>query len=254
MSLKIESPGAAAPPEATFAERAFHLLHADILSAKLRPGQKMKVETLREMYGLGATPLREALSKLSSLDLVTAEGQRGFRVAPVSIENLLDLTKTRAWIESVALRAAIAAGDRGWEAEILAAAHRLKGCRKTKGEGLSEEWYRENRTFHDALVGACGSPQMMAFRVQLYDLSDRYRRLSVQNGLAGRDLDAEHQSIMDAALARDADAALAHTVDHFVRTTRIILSGELKNEREADRLIVALRAEINSGAGQPRRK
>ena len=229
-------------------------LLGDILSAKLRPGQKMKVETLREMYGLGATPLREALSKLSSLDLVTAEGQRGFRVAPVSIENLLDVTKTRAWIESVALRAAIAAGDRGWEAEILAAAHRLKGCRKTKGEGLSEEWYRENRTFHDTLVAACGSPQMMAFRVQLYDLSDRYRRLSVQNGLAGRDLDAEHQSIMDAALARDADAAVAHTVDHFVRTTRIILSGELKNEREADRLIAALRAEINSGACQPRRK
>ena len=126
MSLKIGSPGAAASAGATFAERAFHLLHADILSAKLRPGQKMKVETLREMYGLGATPLREALSKLSSLDLVTAEGQRGFRVAPVSIENLLDVTQTRAWIESVALRAAIAAGDRGWEAEILAAAHRLK--------------------------------------------------------------------------------------------------------------------------------
>jgi DNA-binding GntR family transcriptional regulator len=95
---------------------------------------------------------------------------------------------------------------------------------------------------------------MMAFRVQLYDLSDRYRRLSVQNGLAGRDLDAEHQSIMEAALARDADAAVTHTVDHFVRTTRIILSGELKNEREADRRIAALRAEINSGACQPRRK
>src|SRR5262245_52337755 len=254
MQLKIEITRDAGVAAATFAEQAFHRLQADILSAKLRPGQKMKIEELRALYGVGATPLREALSKLSSLDLVTAEGQRGFRVAPVSIENLLDITKTRAWIESVALRAAIAAGDRGWEAEILAAAHRLKGCRKTKGEGLSEEWYRENRTFHDALVAACGSPQMMAFRVQLYDLSDRYRRLSVQNGLAGRDLDAEHQSIMDAALARDADAAVAHTVDHFVRTTRIILAGELKSEREGDRLVAGLRAEINAGACPPRRK
>jgi GntR family transcriptional regulator, carbon starvation induced regulator len=238
----------------TIAERAFQLLQADILSAKLRPGQKMKVEALREMYGLGATPLREALSKLTSLDLVRAEGQRGFRVAPVSIENLLDLTKTRAWIESIALQAAVAAGDRSWEAEILAAAHRLKGCRTSKGEGLSEEWYRENRAFHDALVTACNSPQMMAFRGQLYDLSERYRRLSVGNGLAGRDLDAEHQVIMDAVLARDADAAVAHTVDHFVNTTRFILSGEFESERETERLIAALRVEINSGTSPTRRK
>jgi GntR family transcriptional regulator, carbon starvation induced regulator len=253
MQLKLEA-ARNASAAATFAEQAFHRLHADILSAKLLPGQKMKVEELRAIYGVGATPLREALSKLSSLDLVTAEGQRGFRVAPVSIENLLDITKTRAWIESAALRVAVASGDRSWEAEILAAAHRLRGCHKSKAEGLSDEWYRENRMFHDALV-ACRSPQMMAFRVQLYDLSDRYRRLSVQNGLAGRDLDAEHQLIMDAVLARDADAAVAHTIDHFVKTTRIILLGELKNEADADRLIAGLRAEIKSGACQaPRRR
>jgi DNA-binding GntR family transcriptional regulator len=238
-----------APAPATFAERAFALLHADIISAKLRPGEKMHVEKLRETYGLGATPLREALSKLSSLDLVTAEGQRGFRVAPVSIENLLDITKTRSWIESIALRAAIAAGDRRWEAEILAAAHRLKGCRKSDGESLSDEWYRENRAFHDALVAACNSPQMMAFRAQLYDLSDRYRRLSVQDGLAGRDFDAEHQSIMDAVLARDADTAVAHTVEHFIETTRVILSGQLNSPQEVDQVVEALRADIRSGTG-----
>src|SRR6201986_3175770 len=185
------------PRPATFAEHAFNLLPADIVRARLRPGEKMYVERLRETYGVGATPLREALSKLSSLDLVVAEGQRGFRVAPVSIENLLDITKTRAWIEGAALRAAIAVGDRYWEAQIVAAAHRLKTCPKSDGAKLSDAWYRENREFHDALVGACHSRQTMAFRAQLYDLSDRYRRLSVRSGLSGRDFDAEHQRIMD---------------------------------------------------------
>ncbi len=235
---------------ATFAEQAFNLLHADILKAKLRPGEKMHVERLRETYGVGATPLREALSKLSSLDLVTAEGQRGFRVAPVSMANLLDITKTRAWIEGIALRAAIAAGDRSWEAEILAAAHRLKGCPKSDGASLSDDWYRENRAFHDALVAACRSSQIMAFRSQLYDLSDRYRRLSVQKGLAGRDFDAEHQAIMVAVLARDADAAVARTEDHFIETTRVILSGELKDDQEVDRVVAALRKEIRSGTAR----
>jgi GntR family transcriptional regulator, carbon starvation induced regulator len=234
---------------ATFAEHAFNLLHADIVGAKLRPGEKMHVERLRKAYGVGATPLREALSKLSSLDLVTAEGQRGFRVAPVSVANLLDITKTRAWIESLALRAAIASGDRRWEANILAAAHRLRGCPKSDGESLSDDWYRENRAFHDVLVSACSSPQIMTFRAQLYDLSDRYRRLSVRNGLAGRDFDVEHQLIMDAVLARDADAAVAHTVNHFIETTRAILIGELKSKHEVQRIVAALRDEIRSGMG-----
>ncbi len=241
-------------PATTLAEEAFNRLHADIVDAKLRPGEKMHVERLREAYGLGATPLREALSKLSSLELVTAEGQRGFRVAPVSTENLLDITKTRAWIEGVALRASIAVADRHWEAQVLAAAHRLKGCPKSDGDRLSDAWYRENREFHDALVAGCRSRQIMLFRAQLYDLSDRYRRLSVQNGLAGRDFDAEHQLIMDAALARDADAAIAFTIDHVVRTSSIILLGELNDRAEVDRIIGALRREIHAGAGIAERR
>jgi len=236
-------------PSATLAEKAFNLLRADILAAKFRPGDKMHVERLREIYGLGATPLREALSKLTSLDLVTAVGQRGFCVAPVSTENLLDITKTRAWIEGIALRASIATGDRHWEAEVLAAAHRLKRCPKSAGNGLSDEWYRENREFHDALVGRCGSPQIMAFRAQLYDLSDRYRRMSVQHGLAGRDFDAEHQRIVDAALVRDADAAIAHTVDHFVETTRVILSSDPLTRPDAESIVATLRRDIAVGAG-----
>jgi DNA-binding GntR family transcriptional regulator len=233
----------------TLAVQAFDRLRADIISAKLKPGEKMLVEHLRETYGVGATPLREALSKLTSLELVTAEGQRGFRVAPVSIENLLDITKTRAWVEGAALRSAIARGDRAWEAEIIAAAHRLRGCPKQEGEKLSDEWYRGNREFHDALVGACQSRQTMVFRAQLYDLSDRYRRLSVQHGLGGRDFDAEHQRITDAALARDADAAITFTAEHFVETTRVILAGEGRGKDFVDRTITALQRDIRSGLG-----
>ena len=234
---------------ATLAEKAFDLLHADILSARLRPGDKMHIERLRETYGVGATPLREALSKLSSLELVTIEGQRGFRVAPVSTENLLDITKSRAWIESLALRASIAAGDRHWESQVLAAAHLLKGCAENDGDSLSDDWYRQNREFHDALVARCNSPQIMVFRTQLYDLSDRYRRLSVQNGLAGRNFDSEHQLIVDAALSRNAEAAVAHTVDHFVETTRVILADDPQTSKDADRIIAVLRRDIQAASG-----
>jgi DNA-binding GntR family transcriptional regulator len=135
------------------------------------------------------------------------------------------------------------------EADILAAAHRLRGCPEGDGDSLSDDWYRENRAFHDTLVSACNSPLIMTFRAQLYDLSDRYRRVSVRNGLAGRDFDAEHQLITDAVLARDVDAAVAHTVNHFVETTHAILIGELKSRHEVQRIIAAMCDEIRSGMG-----
>jgi DNA-binding GntR family transcriptional regulator len=231
----------------TFAEDVFLRIRADILSAKLLPDEKMQLEKLKGSYHVGATPLREALSKLTSLNLVVAEGQRGFRVAPVSIADLLDITKTRAWVESVALRAAIAAGDRNWEAEILAAIHRLEGCSPKSGESLGDDWFRENRFFHDALTSACNSTHIMAYRAHLYDLSDRYRRLSAQVETSDRDLDAEHRKIMDAVLAKDADTAIACIEDHFVETVQAILNNELSSAADVELTIARLRKDIRSG-------
>jgi DNA-binding GntR family transcriptional regulator len=234
----------------TFAEEVFLRIRADILSAKLLPDEKMQLEKLKGSYGVGATPLREALSKLTSLNLVVAEGQRGFRVAPVSIADLLDITKTRAWVESVTLRAAIAAGDRRWEAEILAAIHRLEGCSPQAGESLGDDWFRENRFFHDALTSACNSTHIMAYRASLYDLSDRYRRLSAQVQTSDRNLDAEHRQIMDAILAKDADAAIACIEDHFVETVQAILKNELSSEADVERTIASLRKDIRNGCAR----
>jgi DNA-binding GntR family transcriptional regulator len=238
------APSSRAP---TFAEEVFLRIRADILSAKLLPDEKMQLEKLKGTYGVGATPLREALSKLTSLNLVVAEGQRGFRVAPVSIADLLDITKTRAWVESVALRAAIVAGDRNWEAEILAAIHRLEGYSPKAGESPGDDWFRENRFFHDALTSACNSAHIMAYRAHLYDLSDRYRRLSAQVETSERDLDAEHRQIMDAVLARDADAAIAHIEDHFVETVQSILKNELSSTADVEQTIGRLRKDIKAG-------
>jgi hypothetical protein len=158
--------------------------------------------------------------------------------------------RTRAWVESVALRAAIAAGDRRWEAEILAAIHRLEGCSPQAGESLGDDWFRENRFFHDALTSACNSAHIMAYRASLYDLSDRYRRLSAQVQTSDRNLDAEHRQIMDAVLAKDADAAIACIEDHFVETVQAILNNELSSAADVERTIANLRKDIRNGCAR----
>lgn len=233
----------------TLAEAAWRKLRAGILQGVLKPGEKLHIERLSAAYGVGPTPLREALSRLSSMGLVTAEGQRGFRVAPVSLENLLDVSRNRVWVEALALRAAMAKGDRSWEADIVAAAHRLRGLASHTAKGVTVDWDRENRLFHEALVAACGSPQLLVFREHLYDMSDRYRRLAVLGGLAGRDLDDEHDAIMAAVLARKAKRAIELVAEHFLATTRAVLETYVPAEADARRVMKELWRDIDMGLG-----
>jgi DNA-binding GntR family transcriptional regulator len=237
------------PAPATHAEAAFSRLHADILSGALRPGDRMHIGRLQKVYHVGATPLREALSKLTSLDLVTAQGQRGFRVAPVSVENLIDVTRMRATLEVAALRLALATGDSDWEAAIVAAEHKLRGCPKLEGKRIAEQWYICNRAFHDALVASAKSPQLMAFRSKIHDFSDRYQRLAGQAGFPGRNIDAEHTAIMQRTLKRDVNGVAELIVEHFVTTAHDILSRNLSKPRDARRIADDLRRSIYVAAG-----
>jgi len=236
----------------TATEYAFHRLRTDIQSATLRPGEKLNVEKLRERYDVGVTPLREALSRLSTSNLVIAEGQRGFRVAPVSLSDLLDIAKTRAWVEGVALRAAIAHGDRDWEAQIVAAAHRLQRLSDELGGQHDDTWFRENEAFHDATVAACNAPHLMRIRAQLYVLSDRYRRLAGQVG--PRDIDSEHRAIAEAVLARDADRAIELVEHHFIATVEVILRSGAGDATAIKQSVDQLRADIRAGRKTGRRR
>jgi DNA-binding transcriptional regulator YhcF (GntR family) len=72
----------------------------DVVCGKLAPGERLRVEHLKDQYAVGAGTLREALSLLVADALVTSEGQRGFRVAPISMEDLEDVTNTRVMLET----------------------------------------------------------------------------------------------------------------------------------------------------------
>jgi GntR family carbon starvation induced transcriptional regulator len=171
--------------------------------------------------------VREALSRLVADGWVKAIDQRGFRVCPVSIEDLQDITRTRIDVESIALRRSIEAGDLAWEGRILAAYHELSGATPQRVEALKDSmlaWSVSHRRFHGALVSACGSPWLLRFRDTLTDQSERYRKLSVSYATAPRDVDHEHKQIMQAALERDADACIAQITKHFQQTANVVLA------------------------------
>ncbi|THF61855.1 FCD domain-containing protein [Pseudothauera nasutitermitis] len=213
-------PHAAAEPK-TLVEAAYNRLRRDIIEGVHPPGEKLRVEHLKDQYEVGAGTLREALLLLVTDALVVGQGQRGFRVAPISLADFEDITRTRVLLESEALRQAIARGDEAWEADLVAAFHRLSRAEQKLADhdvSTTEEWETRNRAFHEALIAACPSRWIRHFQHILYQQSERYRRISLFRQPIARDIHAEHQAIFEATLARDATRAVSILSEHILRT------------------------------------
>ena len=203
--------------QATLAYRA---IRSDILSGRHGPDKKLKIQDLADELKVSPGAIREALSRLASAQLVVSQDQRGFAVAPLSIADLEDLTDVRCEIEAIALRRSVERGDVDWEASLLAAAHRLGGTPgrlHDKKGSINPDWRAAHAAFHAALVAACGSARLRALHAHLYEQSERYRGLS-DKVESNRDVEAEHQKIVELALARNAKG-LVETMIHHIRTT-----------------------------------
>ena len=210
---------------ATRATSLYDQLRADLLGGGLEPGSKLAIEALALHYATSATPLREALNRLVSDGLVERREQRGFVVAGISADDLAEITKTRCWLEEIALRESIAAHDTAWEEALVLAHHRLAKTPRSLSEKRFEdnpEWEPLHRAFHRALIAGCGSRWLLNFCEQLADQHHRYRRLSAPRAFAKRGVKSEHQQLMEAAVEGRADDAVALLRAHFERTARII--------------------------------
>ena len=200
-------------------------LRADILSTRLLPGQKLHIAGLAKQFSVSLAAVREALSRLVADGLVQASDQRGFRVSPVSLADLADVTRTRIDIEGLALRRSIELGDQAWLDAVKTSHDRLREVpyRYPDEPGVHyEEWVARHHIFHRALVNACGSQWLLGFRDVLHEQSERYRRLSIRDVSKVRDVEAEHAAIVEAVLRRDADAAVDALARHFNTTMRFV--------------------------------
>src|SRR4026209_1904040 len=108
----------------TAGEKAYRRLRNDIIFGRLAPSQKLRLEALKDAYGISVSTLRELLNRLTSEGLVVAESARGFEVAPVSGGNFVKPTKLGLRLESLALQRSFVRGDMDWEGGVAAAPHK----------------------------------------------------------------------------------------------------------------------------------
>ena len=205
----------------TMTDYVYGQLREDIIQGKLAPDTKLKIDPLRTTYNVGATPLREALSRLSSDGFVITEGQRGFRVSPISPDDLDDVTELRVMMELKALRNSLQHGKEDWESRVVATYYQLDKIEELDLFANLEIWEQRNHDFHWALISACTSKWLLHFYNILYDQHKRYRNISLAANLGMRDVHAEHQRIYEAALARDADKLCQEIEAHIRQTAEI---------------------------------
>src|SRR6185436_3943632 len=193
----------------TVAADGYRRIRADILFGKLRPAQKLRLEVLREVYGVSVSTLREVLSRLAAERLVLAEGRRGFEVAPVSPADL------RLLLEAHAMERSFARADMEWEGRVVSAHHKLAATERgmTSKKADHQLWKRYDSEFHQALMSNCGSQALMETHAAVFDKYFRYLILALS--FRGEVVSRQHRQLLDCALKRDAPGAKTVLTAHI---------------------------------------
>lgn len=218
----------------SLSQAAYEKLRRDLVNGTLAPGNKLMISDLRDRYGLGAMPIREALNRLSSERLVQKHEQRGFSVPPLDGDGFLEVQSARLVIETAALRQSVRARSAEWEDRLVLAFHHLSKAlpcaRDDDGQPewlLSDAWSACHRAFHFELISGCENTWLLTFAHQLYEQSSRYRtrtrQIATLRPPVRSNLIEEHRDIMEAAIAGDAEIAVERLIEHYRLSVEIVL-------------------------------
>jgi len=211
----------------TLARVAAERIIGDILSGTLEPGRKLRVIELKQQYGIGASPLREALLLVTALGYATGESHRGYRVAAVSRQDLADITMAREVIELGMLGACMAAPNDEWAIGIVTAMERFRRAVQAAGNAFhaSEVVAATHKALHAACVAHCGSPRLVAMQALLFDQARRYRDLMLQGLQSAEDFISVHEQLVNVILSGDAVGAAEALRRHLQLTLRDVYPG-----------------------------
>jgi DNA-binding GntR family transcriptional regulator len=214
---------ASAPGNATQATTLYRALKDDIIRGALAPRQWLRIELLRKRYGAGASPLREALNRLSAEGFVNQQDQRGFAVIDVNEADLDELVFARCALNEIMLPHVIRNGDKAWEERVVLAHYHLsKTPPFTSDGGMNENYLARHREFHMSILAPCGSRWLLELSEKLFDLTLRYQNLALRSDIVGsRDVASEHQELVKAVLARDATKSIRLLNEHVKTTNRL---------------------------------
>jgi DNA-binding GntR family transcriptional regulator len=198
-----------AAPALTKADYAYQEMRARILDGRLAPGAVLTAEAVAAELGLSTTPIREALRRLATDELITLNAHRDVRVNPLSRKEVEDIYRVRLMLDPLAAELAC---ENASDEELLIP-RRLLASAPRRADVRQE--MLGNRAFHRAIYGRCGSRVLVSLLDSLWDRTDRYRLILVASPGAARHAQTDHAALADAFKNRDGAALRKLTADHL---------------------------------------
>lgn len=219
------------PKDSILGMRIHERVRLDILDGQWRPGDRLQPAALADRYQTSTTVIREALTRLVGERFVVVEPNRGFFVPKLSLDELRDLTEVRCRAETHALELAVQRGDLSWESDLIAAHHKLSRTPRRSEKDprhVADAWAEAHREFHTKLIEACRVPVLLELSRQISDATELHRRWAAPSSAAShRNVEEEHEEILNAALARDVETASALLRRHYECTLQVVLNSGL---------------------------
>jgi len=177
-------------------------LRQRIIRGEVLPGQAIRQEVLASELGVSRLPVREALVVLQSERLVDYTQHKGYVVAVLDEDDLVQTYELRGILESVAIEQAV---DKMTDETIQALKSTLAGMVAADTNASKAERIERNRTFHFHIFNASRNGRLVSLLSQLWDTCDRYRALYYPDTPALDRMLSGHQEVIEAASARDAE-------------------------------------------------
>jgi GntR family carbon starvation induced transcriptional regulator len=209
--------------QATRATLLYQSIKEDIILGALPPRERLRIDALRERYQTGASPLREALNRLSAEGFVQQSDQRGFAVTDLNESDLDEIVTTRCALNAIMLPEVVRRGDNAWEERVVLAHYHLSKTPPFTSHGEANLRYlARHREFHMSLLAPCGSRWLLELSEKLFDWTVRYQNIALRSDIVGsRDIAREHAELVTAVLGRDAKEAIRLLNEHVKQTKRL---------------------------------
>jgi DNA-binding GntR family transcriptional regulator len=185
-----------------------------ILDGGAPPGTPIPVGEVADLFGVSAIPVREALKTLVGENLVSHRPNAGYVVAQLTRAELKELYLVRGVLESAALRAAALAAAPGDHATALAAHQAIE---QSIRDGDLRAYHRESRRFHLALIGPCRMQRLLRMFEAAWNVTEPLQPMRYTPVSELEKLHAEHQQMLAAFRAGDADGLVAASEQHHRR-------------------------------------
>ena len=202
------------------AEQAYALIREEILCTRLMPGQQIVQKPLAEKYGLGLTPVRDALQRLAHEGLVQAVARSGYVVSHITFSDVRELFELRTVLETAAVRLAVA---RATDEELEVIAEKANFSYVYSDHEDYSRFLARNQEFHCAIAALSGNRRLMETLERTLDGLTRVFHFGLDLRDSAEEMRGEHIELVDALVRRDADAAAAVTSSQISRSVQRVM-------------------------------